>query len=145
MKKILKELYIDNKLSTCEIAGQFGVYCGTIYKWLVKFGIKPRTISESRMGQKRPWMIGCGHPNWRGGKIIDNEGYVLIHKPEHPNAKVDGYMLESRLVMEDILGRYLTKKEIVHHEGRKDDNRPENLILFSSRIEHNNYHNRNKQ
>lgn len=65
---------------------------------------------------------------------IDKSGYVLLYLPNHPNCSVNGQYAEHRLVMEQKIGRYLVKNENVHHiNGVRDDNRPENLELWSSR------------
>lgn len=49
-------------------------------------------------------------------------------------------MDKHRLIMQEILGRPLTRKEFVHHiNGDKKDNRPENLEVISAR-EHNILH-----
>lgn len=54
---------------------------------------------------------------------IEASGYVAI----------GGRKYEHRKVMEDFLGRPLTRKENVHHKnGVRDDNRIENLELWSS-------------
>lgn len=67
------------------------------------------------------------------GRVIDSHGYVRVHRPDHPNAMKAGWIGEHRLVMSEILGRPLLPHENVHHiNGVRDDNRPENLELWSS-------------
>ncbi|TSA28600.1 HNH endonuclease [bacterium] len=69
---------------------------------------------------------------WKGGKTKTTKGYILIYKPKHPFCQKGNYVLEHRFVMEKMIGRFLKPKEAVHHiNGIKDDNRPENLQLFS--------------
>jgi hypothetical protein len=64
-------------------------------------------------------------------KIIDDQGYVLIPKKNHPNARMNGRVPEHRLVMSEFLGRPLFDNENVHHKnGDKTDNRIENLELW---------------
>ena len=42
--------------------------------------------------------------------------------------------MEHRIIMEEMIGRRLVLNETVHHKnGVRDDNRPENLELWSSR------------
>jgi hypothetical protein len=67
------------------------------------------------------------------GRYVNAAGYVLVWRPEHPEApKQKGYVLEHRLVMEEVLGRPLRKGENVHHRnGQRADNRPENLELWT--------------
>lgn len=65
------------------------------------------------------------------------DGYKYIYAPTHPNATKAGYVCEHRLVMEKKLGRYLTKKEVVHHrDENKLNNREDNLRLSKSTGRH---------
>lgn len=90
-----------------------------------------RKISEALLGSK------CYL--WKGGKKRQ-AGYTLIYKPEHPSAK-NRYVFEHRLVMEQHLGRYLIKSEVVHHiNHNKSDNSIENLMLYTKNSDHVSYH-----
>lgn len=74
---------------------------------------------------------------WRGGRTLDLEGYVLLKSPGHPYANSGGYVREHRLVMERVLGRYLTPDEVVHHKDENPaNNSPENLELYSTNAAH---------
>ncbi len=76
----------------------------------------------------------------KGGKYI-KDGYIFIRKTQHPFAASNGYVREHRLIMEKFIGRYLDPDEFVHHLNmNRSDNRIENLILFSSRPEHQKRH-----
>lgn len=68
---------------------------------------------------------------------IKRGGYWYVKSYDHPNGGVQKYVAEHRLVMEKKLGRYLTKKEVVHHINHDpSDNRVENLHLFASAGQH---------
>lgn len=80
---------------------------------------------------------GPNNPAWRGGRVIDQDGYVLVKQKGHPHADRHGYVREHRLVMERELGRYLDPSEIVHHnDGDRGNNDPANLEVFASNQEH---------
>jgi len=60
-------------------------------------------------------------------------GYVLIFVGKgEPGATKSGHVFEHRLVMQELLGRPLMPEENVHHKnGVRDDNRPDNLELWT--------------
>jgi hypothetical protein len=117
--------------------------------WIAeKVGCNPETVrvfchENGLRVQSRGPRKGPGHPEWKGGRIVDKDGYVLIWVWEHPHARQrgqkhhGGHVLEHRLVMELHLGRFLKRHEVVHHKNAdKQDNRLENLVLFPSNGEH---------
>jgi len=79
------------------------------------------------------------------GGISYKGGYRLIHKPEHPHAKDNGYIFEHRLVVEKNIGRILKPEEKIHHlNGDKLDNRFENLEIITQ-SEHTHKHKRDSK
>ena len=84
---------------------------------------------------------GKDHHAWKGGRHKHKNKYVLVYCPTHPYHWKGGYIFEHRLVMETHIGRILLPTEIVHHlNSICDDNRIENLMLFSSASEHMKHH-----
>lgn len=76
---------------------------------------------------------GADNPNWKGGRYISVQGYVVI--------RIDGaYILEHRHIMQEHLGRKLGRNEHVHHMNHdKQDNRLDNLKVVDA-AEHNREH-----
>jgi hypothetical protein len=75
---------------------------------------------------------GSAKAHWKGGRTYRRKGYVLIKTRDHPKATTNGYVFEHVLVMEALIGRFLVPGETVHHlNGVKDDNRPEDLELWT--------------
>jgi hypothetical protein len=89
-------------------------------------------------------MTGANNPSWKGGVTYfsrhGNYGSVkYVRCPEDllSMARKDGYVPEYRLVVAQVIGRPLTRKEVVHHVNHNPtDNRLENLELFASNRDH---------
>jgi HNH endonuclease len=80
---------------------------------------------------------GERNSNWKGGRIVASNGYVMVKRPGHHLADCRGYVYEHRIVAEEKLGRHLLPGEVVHHvNGIKSDNRPENIEVLSSTAHH---------
>lgn len=133
--------YVDQKTGYRCRAGLFICKeCGEEfprYKWLVKdstkvFCSRKCSNKETARIHKRT-RTGENNPCWKGGRNYTDKGYVRVYQPEHPYSdKIHHTVLEHRLVMEQTIGRYLTEEETVHHKnGVRDDNRPDNLELWS--------------
>lgn len=103
------------------------------------------TVTESAAVATSTQSCGClssppgeNNPNWRGGRVIDPRGYVLIRVGTgHHLADVRGYAYEHRVVGERKIGRRLKGDELIHHKDEnKQNNHPDNLEVVASRAEH---------
>ena len=71
-------------------------------------------------------------------------GYQIIYNPTSKHANRDGYMYEHTYVAEQMLGRELKDSEVVHHRDKnRDNNSPDNLIVFNSKSDHTSFHRHN--
>lgn len=123
----IRRLYEIERRSIPSIAKSIGCACGTLYSLLKKCGIQVRSKYRS----------GIDSPSWKGGIHVTDRGYVYKKQPDHPHAGRGGYVRLHRLVMEEKIGRYLERHEVVHHiDGNPGNNDPSNLELFSSNAEH---------
>lgn len=91
-----------------------------------------------------PAKFGAENPAWKGGVTYWRKHgnykpikYVRCPVEFLPMARKDGYIMEHRLIMAQIMGRCLSRIEVVHHVNHDpQDNRPENLELFPNNGAH---------
>lgn len=126
--RTIRYLIEVDQLQQWKVAERIGVHVGTIEKVC-----KRLQLATQRSGPKS----GAEHPDWTGGRV-KVKGYWYVYSPGHPFARKGvPYVLEHRLVMEAKLRRYLLPGEVVHHiDANRENNIPENLIVFGSNAKH---------
>jgi hypothetical protein len=130
--RILK-MWADGRSATA-IAEDVGVARATLARILREAGID---VVSRKWGRRGP-----DSHKWSGGRVKHYGGYVAVYvprdsqwapmarKPRHHYGQSALYVAEHRLVMAQKLGRLLLPHETVHHiNGKRDDNRVENLEL----------------
>lgn len=116
-----------------EVAAHRQFVSGHNLKTLAKTAEHARKIGE---GQKRAWQTKRQRLPV-GTKRHGRDGYILVKV----HAGAGHWRPEHLIVMEQYLGRKLKPQEIVHHiNGKRDDNRLENLYLCKDRSDHNRVH-----
>ena len=110
---------------------------------------RKRTLSKDGKRKMMQKLSGKNNYNWKGGKPITREGYVLVKAYNHPHANSSHYVLEHRIKMENHLRKhkpnsrflvtingkkYLDKSVNVHHIDRnKSNNHISNLVCIYGR------------
>lgn len=165
-KDNLCDLYLEQEYSMKEIADKYGVAVNTVRHFIYKHEIPVRrgstkvtkrkrehyskirkgrpTWNKGLKGKYQKWTkYGEDAPGYKGGisEKGSRGGYRNILMPKHPNADANGYVFEHRLVCEQLLGRYLTSEEIVHHRDENPlNNDPSNLFIFYNHGTHRSFH-----
>ena len=126
-----------------ELSEIIGRSKGAISHFASRNGIaKDAAYTAARQSERRK---GAGTPNFKGYRRKTAKGYFARYVPWHPYASKDGLVMEHRLVMEGLIGRYLTPDEVVHHkDGNKANNSPDNLQLMTQK-EHTIMHNKRRK
>lgn len=132
-KDELIKLYFKEGLSTTEIAQLKGIGRTTVFTYLRKYNLKPRSMSEAikLFLQKNPRPKGNNSPHWKGGKHKSKRGYVYVYDSRKAGFPAgQRYSLEHRCVWERAYGP-IPDTHIIHHiNGIKQDNRLENLVMI---------------
>lgn len=110
---------IKCKVEVCGLVAKVTGYCNAHWQRSKKGGDMTTTIQPRKPGTWSPW------------RTHHKSGYVYRVRTQ---AGVQKTEMQHRVIMEEHLGRPLAEGETVHHlNGVRDDNRIENLELWSVR------------
>ena len=74
---------------------------------------------KSEMASKRS---GDKNGHWKGGRYVNDAGYIMVYLPEHKRAAHNGYVREHILMAEKALCNELPDNAQVHNYGDVGDN-----------------------
>lgn len=157
-RELLEEEFVKNEKTMQQIAQEHNVAVGSVCNYCKRFGIsrekytekyrkavsartkgkpspaKGKKLAPEQCAKQKGKNKGKWHkPSQYGGHTkLREDGYVAVYLPDHPNASIEGYVMEHHLVMEAKIGRFIKKGEVVHHINHdRKDNRLENLQLMT--------------
>lgn len=126
-------VYDRSKAKPIEKKGKY-IICKVCKK---AFYVKKSWLKNRRFCSWKCYRIFRKNKPRVNGIMKHGQGYIFVYSPDHPMIINKPYIARSHLVMEKMLGRYLTFNEIVHHKnGIRNDDRPENLQLCANHSEH---------
>lgn len=85
--------------------------------------------------RRRMTLPGSEHPGWKGGVHMRGDGYIAVHTGRRSRMRLH------RIIAQEVLGRPLRRKEVVHHWNLcRTDNRHSNLLIcdafYHQRLHH---------
>lgn len=114
----------------CDIAIAINKSVSSIHHKANRLGL--RKDNEAFFDIRSKACSGVNSGNFKGYRRKTTRGYIACYVPNHPNATINGTVMEHRLVVEQKLGCILPKEFDVHHiNGIKTDNRIENLAIMT--------------
>jgi len=122
--KKLKELYVDKKLSSWDIAKKYNMSKVCICRHINRLGItRPQSGENSR--------------NRNYNKKVYRSGYPVTFKPKHPRRNNLGYVFDHILEWEKNTGHIPTRTEQVHHiDLRRNNSNFDNLFICKDNRSH---------
>lgn len=97
-------------------------------------------------GHNGKLQVGKFSNNWKGGEIKKPDGRIMVHRPSHPRANGNnGYVFKSILITENVLGKFLPEKVIVHHsDGNPKNETKSNYTICENQGYHQLLHQRKR-
>lgn len=127
--RAVREMALSGRYSLTQIGKVIGTTRHRVKEYIEKHHIPNLGFPMSRPMER--------NSHWKGGEMIDKDGYVLVKTHDHPSRDTHNYIRKHRLVMEQSLGRYLLPGEVVHHlDGDKQNNTIDNLRLYAHNSDH---------
>lgn len=133
--ELLKSL-CDGKTSSHVVAEKLGCSAKYAQELMLRYDLPRLKVGSGSF-------LGENNHQYKTGRIIDRDGYVLMSVgEEHPYARTTKgknhkTMLEHRYVLEKKLGRFLLPSEVVDHiDGLRLHNDPSNLRAFDKNSSH---------
>lgn len=84
---------------------------------------------------------GSDSPFWKGGRWVNEFGYVFVWAPEHPKADKRGYVFEHVKVITEYYNCCLLPWTQIHHiDKNTQNNEISNLLLTRNGLHRSTYH-----
>lgn len=108
----------------------------------IRSGIRKRGSPSPFKGRNFPERCGKNHKCWKGGSYLSIDGYRMVMVTSgRMKSGWRKYRKEHIVLIEEKIGRRISKSECVHHiDGDKLNNDISNLVLLNHKKHRNSHH-----